>query len=60
MKKKDYMIPTVQCVQVQVISMLADSTEVFKFDPGDDTSESLTKGQRGYNVWDDDWSQYQE
>lgn len=55
MKKKAYITPSSLCMQLHVTRMLASSTEELPFDPGDGTGEALTKGQRGYNVWDDDW-----
>lgn len=55
MSKKTYTAPMLLCLHVQVARMLANSTEELPFDPHDGTGEALTKEQRSYSVWDDDW-----
>lgn len=55
MKKKAYIHPVVQCIQIRPVGQLASSTEKIPFDPNDDTIESLVKEKKRNNLWENDW-----
>lgn len=53
MNKKEYIIPTSFCINVQPSRLLSSSpsNKELRFDPNEGTDEALS------NIWDDDWSE---
>ena len=57
--KKNYIVPTLHCVRVNVTNMLALSQSTTSAVTEDAGAELGVKSNNhpNYNVWDDDWSQ---
>lgn len=56
MKKKTYITPMTFWVNMPCSAILVGTKkETFIFDPSDETSESLIKEQRNFDVWDNEW-----